>query len=160
MRGDAAALEEDLDDGGGEAGLDPLVQELVRDAVVVVLDRDVVVDVDAGVHPLGELVSARRQRAQQRTIELLEELAPRDAELAHRPRVERGEQLPDCGVQLGDAEEATVPERREDPALGHLHVRLDDSLLVGCRLPPVPLIRRRSGSRIRSIRFEVGRFGS
>jgi len=55
MRGDAAVLEEDLDDGGGEPH-DPLVQELVGDAVVVVLDCDVIVDVDASVGPLGKLV--------------------------------------------------------------------------------------------------------
>jgi hypothetical protein len=62
MRGDAPALEEELDDGRGEADLDALVQELVGDAVVVVVDGDVVVDVDASVGPLGELVPRGGQR--------------------------------------------------------------------------------------------------
>src|SRR5437588_823168 len=91
MRGDAPALEKQFDRGGAEADLDPLVHELVGDAVVVVLDEDVVVDVHAGVAPLGEFVPARRKRAQQRPIELLEQHAARDAELAHRARVERRE---------------------------------------------------------------------
>src|SRR5439155_19446352 len=37
MRGDAPALEKQFDRGGAEADLDPLVHELVGDAVVVVL---------------------------------------------------------------------------------------------------------------------------
>src|SRR5207245_404924 len=45
MRGDAPAFEKQFDRGGGEADLDPLMHELVGDAVVVVLDEDVVVDV-------------------------------------------------------------------------------------------------------------------
>ena len=59
MGGDAPALEEQLDDRRREPDLDALVHELVGDAVVVVLDGDVVVDVDPGVAPLGELVARR-----------------------------------------------------------------------------------------------------
>ena len=51
---EAPALEKQLDDGGGEPHLDALVQQLVGDAVVVVLDDDVVVDVNAGVAPRGK----------------------------------------------------------------------------------------------------------
>ena len=130
VRGDPPALEKDLDDGGGEADLDALMQELIGDAVVVVVDGDVVVDVDAGVEPVGELVAGRRQRAQQRTVELLEERATRDTELAHGSCVERCEPLPDRGVELGEAEEAAVPEHGEDPPLGHQHIRLDDRLIA------------------------------
>ena len=79
---------------GGEPDLDPLVHELVGDAVVVVLDGDVVVDVDAGIAPLGELVARRGERAQERAVELLEEGAAGDAELAHRARVERAPAAP------------------------------------------------------------------
>src|SRR2546422_6142274 len=46
------------------ADLDPLMHELVGDAVVVVLDEDVVVDVHAGVAPLGEF------RSEEHTSEL------------------------------------------------------------------------------------------
>ena len=57
-----------------QADLDALVHELVGDGVVVVLDGDVVVDVDGGVAPLGQLVARGGQRAQERAVELLEEL--------------------------------------------------------------------------------------
>src|SRR5436853_350777 len=81
MRGDAPAFEKQFDRGGGEADLDPLMHELVGDAVVVVLDEDVVVDVHAGVAPLGEFIPTGREWAEQRTIELLEQRAAGDAEL-------------------------------------------------------------------------------
>ena len=130
MRGDAPALEKQFDRGGAEADLDPLVHELVGDAVVVALDEDVVVDVHAGVAPLGEFVPARRKRAQQRTIELLEQRAARDTELAHRARVERREQFANGDVQLREAEEAAVAQHGQDPALGDEHVRLDDGFVA------------------------------
>ena len=69
------------------------------------------------------------ERAQQRTVELLEEGAPGDPELAHRPRVEPGQQCPDRGVQLGQTEEAAVPQGGEDPPLDHEHARFDDGFI-------------------------------
>src|SRR5256886_14698701 len=106
MRGDAPAFEKLFDGGVGEADLDPLMHELVGDAVVVVLDEDVVVDVHAGVAPLGEFIPTGREWAEQRTIELLEQRAAGDAELPHRARVERREQLPNPGGPLRRAGEA------------------------------------------------------
>ena len=128
MRGDAPAFEKQFDRGGAEADLDPLVHELVGDAVVVVLDEDVVVDVHAGVAPLGEFVPTGREWAEPRTIELLEQRAAGDAELPHRARVERREQFANGGVQLREAEEAAVAQHGQDPALGDEHVRLDRRL--------------------------------
>jgi hypothetical protein len=71
--------------------------------------------------------SGRRRGA----VELLEEGATGDAEPAHRPRVERREPLPDRRVQLGDRGELAVTQGREDPPLGHAHVRFDDRLVPG-----------------------------
>jgi hypothetical protein len=135
MGGNAAALEEDLDGGGGEADLDALVDELVRHAVVVGLHDDVVVDVHGGVAPLAQLVTGGGQRAQERAVELLEELAARDAEVLHEAVVEAGQQGPDRRVQLGHAEEALMAEGGQDPALGDEHVGLDDGLVSGPACP-------------------------
>jgi len=135
MRGDAPSFEEHLDDGRGEPDLDALVQELVGDAVVVVRDGDVVVDVDARVAPLGELIAGSRERAQQRAVELLEEGAARDAELAHQARVQRGKQVPDGRVQLSDAEELAMAEGGEDPPLNDEHIGLDDGLVTWMARP-------------------------
>jgi hypothetical protein len=62
---------------------------------------------------------------------LLEELAAGDAEMLHQTVVEAGEQLADRRVQFGDAEEAPMPERREDPALRHEHTDLDERFVPG-----------------------------
>lgn len=45
------------------------------------------------------------------------------------PRVERDQQLPDRGVQLGDTEEAAVAQGGQDPPLGHQHIGLDNGLI-------------------------------
>ena len=57
------AFVEDLDDRGGVARLDLLVDELVRDAVEMPLDLDVVVDVDPAGLPLAPARSGRRAAA-------------------------------------------------------------------------------------------------
>ena len=137
MRGDASAFEKQFDGGGGEPSVDPLVQELVGDAVIVVVDQHVVVDVHAGVGPLGDLVPGRGQRAQQGAVKLVEEVTTGDTEPAHHARVERGQQRPDRRVELSDAEEAAVAQRGQDPALGQEHTRLDDRLIPR-RFPGTP----------------------
>ena len=52
-----------------EARLDARVHELIRHAVEVVVDLDVVVDVDATRLPFGELVARARQRQERGPIE-------------------------------------------------------------------------------------------
>ena len=73
---------------GGRARLDLLVHELVRHAVEVVVDLDVVVDVDATRLPLRQLVALAGKRPERRAIELLEERAPAHADRLHRPVVD------------------------------------------------------------------------
>ena len=135
MGRDPPTLEKDLDDGGGQSRLDALVDELIGDAVVVVRDLDVVIDVHAAVRPHRELVGRRRQGPERGAIELLEELAPGDAELLHRARIERRQELADRRVQLGEVEEAAVAERREDPSLGQEHTRLRLRLIPWAATP-------------------------
>ena len=67
--------EEDLDGGGGEPDLDGLADQAVRNRVVVAIgaDFDVVVDVQLGPAPGGELITGRRERPQGRAVEGLEE---------------------------------------------------------------------------------------
>src|SRR3989338_3702266 len=87
------ALEEHLDGGRGDAGLDALVHQLVRHAVEVVLDVDVVVDVDAAVLPGGHLEAGRGQRFQRRQVQALEQLPAGGAEVLHEAGVELAPQL-------------------------------------------------------------------
>jgi hypothetical protein len=81
------------------------------------VDVDMIVAPDPAQPPFGIFVGLGRQRLQRRRVELEEEIAPADAEAAHRPRVEIGDQLPDRSVQLGQREEAAVPQPRQNPAL-------------------------------------------
>src|SRR5580700_11228731 len=61
MAGDPFAAMKDLDRCSGDARLDLLADQLVRHAVVMLGDLDVVVEADAAALPLGILVSQRRQ---------------------------------------------------------------------------------------------------
>jgi hypothetical protein len=72
--------------------------------------------------PFGADVGLARQRAERRTVELLEEPPPADAEMAHRAVVEIGKQGGDGGVELGEREEALV---------AHHHLPLRGSLSSG-----------------------------
>jgi hypothetical protein len=76
----------------------------VRDGVIVPVDLDVIIDIDACVGPVGVDVAITRQRLQRQPIEPLEERAPRRAAVPfHRPVVEIEEELGDPGVQRGQA---------------------------------------------------------
>ena len=72
MGGDPLAVVETFDRGGGDAHLDLLLHQAVRDAVVVAVDVDVVVDVDDRRLPLGEFVARGRQRLHRRAVDGLE----------------------------------------------------------------------------------------
>jgi len=128
---DAATFEEDLDGGGREADFDLLVDAAVGNAVVVAVDLDVVVDVDARLLPLGEDEGFGRQRLEPRPLQLLKQPGPRGVELAKLPLVEVAEQFPDGQVQLGQGVEGAFPQGCQDPALDDQNGRLDLRLIAG-----------------------------
>src|SRR5947199_9063617 len=70
----------ELDRGRCGAEVEPLAPELPGDAVVVVLERDVVVDADLRARPERELVGPGRQRTERCPLDRLEAVAPRLAE--------------------------------------------------------------------------------
>ena len=72
MRGDPFTLVENLDGAGGEAHLDFGANEAMRNAVVMRLDLDVIVDADPTNPPLGEHVRALRQGLERRPVDLLQ----------------------------------------------------------------------------------------
>ena len=88
-----------------------------RHAVIVALEVDVIVDVDAGRGPLMELVALLRQRSQGRSVQLLKQAGAPARALAKRPLIKLDEQLPDGLVEFGEAEELPMPQRGHDPAL-------------------------------------------
>ncbi len=88
MRRHALVAMEDLDRVGRVADLDLLADQLVRHAVDVMLDGNVVVNVHAARLPVREDVACDGQGPQRRAVELLVEGAAADAQLLHRPVVE------------------------------------------------------------------------
>src|SRR2546430_11388797 len=78
---------EDLDRRGGGSHLHLLLRELIGHAVPVVVERDVIVDVDAVGFPVAILVTFGGQGAQRRLVERLEETAAGPLPLAGGPVV-------------------------------------------------------------------------
>lgn len=84
--GDALAAMQDFHTVACHARVDFLTHKAMRRAVVVAIDLDMRVNVDAALLEGGDFVATRRQRAQRRFVEPLEPLAPSAIELLERPR--------------------------------------------------------------------------
>src|SRR5205809_4121668 len=130
------AAGEGVGGGRGQAGVDVFVDGRVGDGVVMAVELDVIVDVDAGTDlPLAVDEGLRRQRAERGLIQPFEKVAAAGAVEPHRPRVEIREELGDPGVEGGEGEEGLVPEAGEDPPLRDLHGDFDLRLVPGLRRP-------------------------
>lgn len=75
MTGHPLAFLESFDDTGGEPDMEFLAHQPERNAVVVLVGLDVIVDVDDGQFPLGVLVRLLRKTNRGRPIEQLEQLS-------------------------------------------------------------------------------------
>jgi hypothetical protein len=120
---------EALDRRGSEPGVDDLVHERKRHGVVVPVELDMVVDVDAGGLPLAVDEGLGRQWPQGRSVQPLEQLAPARLVEAHAAAIEVLAQLGDPRVQCGHREERLVPESGEDPSLRDLNTDLNFRLV-------------------------------
>ena len=116
MRRHPLAAEEDLDGLLGDASLDLLMHEVVRDAVVMLSDLDVIVEVDPAALPLGILVRFIRQRGERRMIELLEQVAPTSSPAPERSIVQLDKKRVDRLIEGGKREEAAVAQARQNPS--------------------------------------------
>jgi len=118
MQGHAATVPEDLHHRDRRADVDTLADELVGDAVVVVVEFEVVVDVDADVDfPCGDVEAPWWQRPPRRPIELLPERAARAVEPGERSVVEPLEPGTDRVIGFGEAEEALVASGASTPVV-------------------------------------------
>src|SRR5690606_12019578 len=100
MRRLPGAFVEDLHRGAGCAHVELLAAELVRCGVVVSVDLHMVVAPEQLAAPLGELIRLRRERTQRRTLNLLEERAPRAGQLLERTMVVHLQKPADLPVQI------------------------------------------------------------
>ena len=130
MHRHAASAGEALDARERDAKLQHLPDQRVGHAVVVAVELDVIVDVGLGLLPLGELERRGGQRTQRRLVERLEGAATIARQALEGACVEILEQLGDGHVELGQREEAPVPQPRQDPALHDLHAHLHLALVL------------------------------
>ena len=83
VRRDALAAMEDLGGACGDANLDLGANKGVRDRVEEVIDFDVIIQVDSRAPPFRELSILGGQAVECGALDLLEQLAPAQAEMAH-----------------------------------------------------------------------------
>ena len=115
MRRHPLAAEEYLDGLLGDASLNLLMHEVVRDAVVMLGDLDVIIEVDPTALPLGILVRFIRQRGERRMIELLEQLAPTSPPAPKRSIVQLDKQRVNCLVEGCACRKSNSQDGRDEP---------------------------------------------
>jgi len=102
VHGDTLTFAEQLDGVSGDARIELLLDEPIRHRIVVSVDVDMVVEADPPDPPLGVFKGLVRQWLQRRAVELEEEISAADAQAAHRPCIEIGDEFGDRLVQLGE----------------------------------------------------------
>jgi hypothetical protein len=108
VKNDAALLKAD-------PSLDLLMQEVVRDAVVMLGDLDVIIEVDAAALPLGILVRFIRQGGERRMIELFEQVAPTSPPAPERSIVQLDKQRVNCLVEGCACRKSNSQDGRDEP---------------------------------------------
>ena len=105
------------------------MNELIRSAVEVVLHRHVIVNVDLGLGPVGQLEGGGRQRQKPAFFQRLKPTVARAFQLLKGLRVQLGQERAEGGVQLAQVEKPLVAQRRQNLPLGNEHGPLDLGLV-------------------------------
>ena len=79
-------------------------------SVVMPIELDVVVDIDAGALPFGQHETGDRQPTQVGGVQFREGILPATGQFLERTGVEHRQEFGDGGVQLRDREELPVPQ--------------------------------------------------
>lgn len=111
MRGNALALQQHLQRGGGNAQLHRLPHMLMRHRVVVSLEGDVVVDVDARRLELCQHHGLGGQRPQGRRIQRLERGSSAAGQLLEGTLVQLDQQVGNGPVELGRVKKRRLRRR-------------------------------------------------
>src|SRR5579864_6059437 len=127
---DGLAAVIDLDRVRGDPQVDALADEAERNRVITALVLDVVIEEHLGALPGGVLVALQRQRPQRRPLELEKAAAARPGLARERTVVIALELLAQRSVQIAEAKEGALPQRRHDPALRPLDTHFDLGLVA------------------------------
>lgn len=125
MAGDALGTVEQFDRARGDARLQDLAHQGVRNAIAMLLDFHVIVDVDRDGLEVRDLITLHRQGLQCRRIELGKGAGAAARQFLERAFVESLEQGEDRAVDVVERGEFLVPQARHDPAFNDLDSGLD-----------------------------------
>src|SRR3954447_2550996 len=123
------AFVQDFYRGWRRTDLHHLMHQVVGDAIQVVIEGHVIVDIDPRPRPLAHVEVFAGQRPECGLVERFENARPAAVTLAAGPAVEPVEQLSDRLVDFFQGEELAMAQSRDDPALGHLHRAFHDRLV-------------------------------
>src|ERR1019366_1035456 len=121
MTGNTLPLIEDLHGSARAADVHLLADQLIRRAVVMPAQLDMIVEIYACLLPLRIHERLQWQRLQRRAIETLIQFRTRASKLAKWPLVQLVNQFQDGLVQLRQTEELALAQRRQHPALNDLN---------------------------------------
>jgi len=135
MGGHPVSFVETLHRRLGNADIHLLAAQAVGNAVEVAIEIDVVVNVDAGLFPLGVLIGCFGQGLERGAVQFLEPACAAAGKFAEGTVVQQLKPLPDGGIGLGQGEEGAVPEPGQDETLDDLNAHLHLGLVLGAPDP-------------------------
>jgi hypothetical protein len=111
MGSDTLAAMEYFDSGCGVTGIELLTGELIRNAVVVPVNLNVIIDVGPDCFPFGHHVALGRQGLKSGSIDAFKQRSSRAFTFAERPLIQAFQQFLNRLIELGNSEELAMPER-------------------------------------------------
>src|SRR5215469_5300989 len=115
MGGHALSLVEDLNRGRCRANFDPFVNQMVRHAVEVGIEGDVVIDIHSCVRPLTHVERFRRKGQHGGTLDVFEHSRSRSVTLFEASMIQFFQQLPNRVVQILKPKEGAMTQGGDDP---------------------------------------------
>ena len=113
----------------GEPHIELVFHQGIRDGVIMPLDIDMVIDIDAGAFPLGVFIRLGRQGTQCRAVNGGKQAVSRPRQLLEGARVEHAQEGRNRFIGLRERKEGVVAKPSENPALDHLHTHFHFGLV-------------------------------
>src|SRR6266498_2698069 len=130
MDGDALIVEKALDGRGCDADVELAFDQRMRDAVVVALNLNVIVNMYAGFFPFGVFIGFGGQGLESGSFQSFKLRMARAWQFFERLVVEHIEQLEDGGIEIREREESQFAQTRQHPTLDNLYAILDLRLIT------------------------------
>jgi hypothetical protein len=115
MRGDSTTLEENLHRGIRETNIELFMDQRVRNAVVVMIHLDVIIDIDPGCFPFGIKIGVNREGFENRFFKGFEQDLTGTRKLFKGTVVEDLQLSGNGLIELCEAKERPMPQRSQNP---------------------------------------------